>query len=97
VVGTVGADDNASAMAVMMETARAVQEIAGIDGGDLEITFVAFALEESPTYGTHYMGSRSCPCGPTFLLVRPGFWTGCSRKGFYHLTSCWPAIRAVYC
>ena len=58
VAGTVGADDNASAMAVMMETARAVQEIAGIDGNDLEITFVAFALEESPTYGTRYMGSR---------------------------------------
>jgi len=58
VAATVGADDNASAVAVMMETARAVQGLVGIEGHDLEITFVAFALEESPTYGTRYMGSR---------------------------------------
>jgi Zn-dependent M28 family amino/carboxypeptidase len=58
VAGTVGADDNASAVAVMMETARAIREVADSDGNDLEITFVAFALEESPTYGTRYMGSR---------------------------------------
>jgi Zn-dependent M28 family amino/carboxypeptidase len=58
VTATVGADDNASAVAVLMETARAMQALVGIDGHDLEITFVAFALEESPAYGTRYMGSR---------------------------------------
>jgi hypothetical protein len=58
VAATVGADDNASAVSVLMETARAMQGLAGIEGRDLEITFVAFALEESPTYGTRYMGSR---------------------------------------
>jgi hypothetical protein len=40
VSGTVGADDNASAVAVMLETARALQAVAG----GPEITFVAFAL-----------------------------------------------------
>jgi hypothetical protein len=58
VAGTVGADDNASAVAVMLETARAMQ--ANIDDArsDLQVTFVAFALEEPPVYGTQYMGSR---------------------------------------
>jgi Zn-dependent M28 family amino/carboxypeptidase len=54
VSGTVGADDNASAVAVMLETARALQAVAG----GPEITFVAFALEEPPVFGTKYMGSR---------------------------------------
>jgi Zn-dependent M28 family amino/carboxypeptidase len=58
VAGTVGADDNASAVAVLLETARAVQFSDRQAGGDVEITFVAFALEESPTYGTRHMGSR---------------------------------------
>jgi Zn-dependent M28 family amino/carboxypeptidase len=52
--GTVGADDNASAVAVMLETARAIQAEPGGPG----FTFVAFALEEPPAYGTKYMGSR---------------------------------------
>ena len=58
VAGTVGADDNASAVAVLLETARAVNSAAGVKSKDLEISFVAFALEESPTYGTRFMGSR---------------------------------------
>jgi hypothetical protein len=58
VSGTVGADDNASAVAVLLETARAVQRdyASGVDGP--EITFVAFTLEEPPAYGTPFMGSR---------------------------------------
>lgn len=58
VAGTVGADDNASAVAVMMETAKAMQTIADDNGINIGITFVAFALEEPPVYGTRYMGSR---------------------------------------
>jgi len=58
VVGTVGADDNASAIAVMLETARTLQGLVNLDGYNLAITFVAFALEESPAHGTRYMGSR---------------------------------------
>ena len=59
VSGTVGADDNASAVAVLLETARAMQKRARHEaGGDLAITFVAFALEEPPVYGTKFMGSR---------------------------------------
>jgi Zn-dependent M28 family amino/carboxypeptidase len=58
VTGTVGADDNASAVAALLETARAMQTIARSEKIDLELTFVAFAIEEPPVYGTKYMGSR---------------------------------------
>ena len=58
VSGTVGADDNASAVAVLLETARAVKQTDGQATRGPEITFVAFALEEPPVYGTRYMGSR---------------------------------------
>jgi hypothetical protein len=56
--GTVGADDNASAVAVLLETARIMQAGIAGEGGYLDITFVAFALEEPPVFGTPYMGSR---------------------------------------
>lgn len=56
--GTVGADDNASAVAVQLEVAR---ELAG-SGQDvppgLAVRFVSFALEEPPAYETPQMGSR---------------------------------------
>ena len=58
VAGTVGADDNASAVAVLLETARTVNSQARGENRNLAISFVAFALEESPTYGTRFMGSR---------------------------------------
>jgi len=58
VAGTVGADDNASAVAVMLETARAMQTLTAGNVNLLDITFVAFALEEPPAYGTRFMGSR---------------------------------------
>ena len=58
VTGTVGADDNASAVAVLLETARELQAVAGNRSLDLKVTFVAFALEEPPAYGTRFMGSR---------------------------------------
>ena len=58
VAGTVGADDNASAVAVLLETARTMQTLTVKDGNDLKITFVAFTLEEPPAFGTRFMGSR---------------------------------------
>ena len=63
VTGTVGADDNASAVAVLLETARVMQSSSPGEVGDLKITFVAFALEEPPAYGTRYMGSRVFAAG----------------------------------
>jgi len=60
--GTVGADDNASAVAVQLETAR--QLYLWYKSGNkptdtnFAVTFVSFALEEPPVYGTRYMGSR---------------------------------------
>lgn len=58
VAGTVGADDNASAVAVQLETARNLKEMLGNEDLDLAVKFVFFALEEPPVYGTRHMGSR---------------------------------------
>ena len=58
VSGTVGADDNASAIAVQLETAREFKTLLEQSNLDLAVTFVSFALEEPPAYGTRYMGSR---------------------------------------
>ena len=58
VMGTVGADDNASAIAVQLETARHLKALLGNEDLDLAVRFVSFALEEPPVYGTRYMGSR---------------------------------------
>jgi Zn-dependent M28 family amino/carboxypeptidase len=58
VSGTVGADDNASAVAVQLEVARHLAEQQKSNTLDLAVKFVFFALEEPPVYGTPYMGSR---------------------------------------
>ncbi len=58
VAGTVGADDNASAIAVQLEIARHVKILFDQKEHDLAVKFVSFALEEPPVYGTQYMGSR---------------------------------------
>lgn len=58
VAGTVGADDNASAVAVQLETARQVMMLNGGQAFDSAVVLVSFALEEPPAYGTPYMGSR---------------------------------------
>jgi Zn-dependent M28 family amino/carboxypeptidase len=58
VAGTAGADDNASAVAVKLETARAIKKIDGFAESGTAVTFVSFALEEPPVYGTKHMGSR---------------------------------------
>ncbi len=58
VAGTVGADDNASAVAVQLETARQVMMLNGSQALNSNVVMVSFALEEPPAYGTPYMGSR---------------------------------------
>jgi len=58
VAGTVGADDNASAIAVQLETARNLKVLFDQEEIDLAVKFVSFALEEPPAFGTRYMGSR---------------------------------------
>ena len=58
VAGTVGADDNASAVAVQLETARQLMGLKSARQMDLSVLFVSFALEEPPAYGTPDMGSR---------------------------------------
>lgn len=56
--GTVGADDNASAVAVQLEVARVLAEVAAEKPLGLTVRFVSFALEEPPAYATWSMGSR---------------------------------------
>jgi Zn-dependent M28 family amino/carboxypeptidase len=58
VKGTVGADDNGSAVAVQLEVARALKELNQRPPLDLTLRIVSFALEEPPAYGTRFMGSR---------------------------------------
>lgn len=58
VAGTVGADDNASAVAVQLETARHLAALAPPEDLDLTVRFVFFALEEPPAFDTPQMGSR---------------------------------------
>jgi hypothetical protein len=50
-----GADDNASAVAGLLETARLV--FANQPALDYRIDFVAYCLEEPPFFGTEWMGS----------------------------------------
>jgi len=56
--GTVGADDNASAIAVQLETARELKSLLGGKDLGIAVTFVSFPLEEPPAYGTRYMASK---------------------------------------
>lgn len=58
VSGTVGADDNASAVAVLLETAGRCGQALREGKKAPALTFAAFALEEPPVYGTRSMGSR---------------------------------------
>jgi Zn-dependent M28 family amino/carboxypeptidase len=53
VVGTPGADDNASGVAGLLELAR----LTALGPAERTIRFVAFSLEEPPVFGTQDMGS----------------------------------------
>lgn len=55
---TVGADDNASAIAVQLELARQMAKVKEKKELNLSLNFVSFALEEPPVFGTRHMGSR---------------------------------------
>jgi len=54
VAGTPGADDNASGVAVLLETARLARTLPP----PLPWTFIGFTTEEPPAFFTPYMGSR---------------------------------------
>jgi Zn-dependent M28 family amino/carboxypeptidase len=54
VAGTPGADDNASGVAVLLETARLARKLAP----PKPWVFIGFTLEEPPAFFTPYMGSR---------------------------------------
>ncbi len=56
VMGSPGADDNASGVAGMLELAR----LAAASPLPLTVTFVAFTLEEPPAFRTSRMGSMVC-------------------------------------
>jgi Zn-dependent M28 family amino/carboxypeptidase len=54
VAGTPGADDNASGVAVLLETARLARSLPP----PRPWTFIGFTCEEPPAFATPYMGSR---------------------------------------
>jgi Zn-dependent M28 family amino/carboxypeptidase len=56
VMGTPGADDNASAVAVMLETARLL--LSDLPSKGCGVLFTAFSTEEPPSFNTPFMGSR---------------------------------------
>jgi Zn-dependent M28 family amino/carboxypeptidase len=56
--GTVGADDNGSAVAVQLEVARELARLKPVVNKELVVRFISFALEEPPAYATWSMGSR---------------------------------------
>ncbi|MFP3871153.1 MAG: M28 family peptidase, partial [Syntrophobacteria bacterium] len=56
--GTVGADDNASAIAVQLETARHLQALVEEGALRVAVKLVSFTLEEPPVFGTRHMGSK---------------------------------------
>jgi Zn-dependent M28 family amino/carboxypeptidase len=56
VMGTPGADDNASAVAVMLEVTRLLS--ARTRDKPCNVLFVAFSTEEPPSFNTRCMGSR---------------------------------------
>lgn len=58
VEGTVGADDNASAVAVLLETARQLLAVARQKKLTVAVKCVAFALEEPPVFSTRYQASK---------------------------------------
>jgi hypothetical protein len=58
VSGTVGADDNASGVAVLLELAAVLQQNRALLHNGPSIRLVAFALEEPPVFLTRYMGSK---------------------------------------
>ena len=63
-----GADDNASGIAGMLETARLVMESMPEPG--YGINFVAYCLEEPPFFGTEMMGSH-VHAGTLFMKMTP--------------------------
>lgn len=56
--GTVGADDNASAVAVHLEVARLFKSLQPNGSPGLALKLVSFTLEERPASATRYRGSR---------------------------------------
>ena len=60
VMGTPGADDNASSVAVMLEVTRLLSDHLNDMAADnaFNILFAAFSTEEPPSFNTEFMGSR---------------------------------------
>ncbi len=54
---TIGADDNASAIAVQLEVARQLEMLVRAGHSSVAVKFVSFTLEERPAFWTPYRGS----------------------------------------
>jgi Zn-dependent M28 family amino/carboxypeptidase len=93
---TPGADDNASAVAVMLELARRLPDAQP----NVPVLFVAFTLEEPPAFYTEHQGSRvfvrncqsngDCVLG-ALILEMVGYT---SSRQHYQFVSRWPGYPA---
>jgi len=78
--GTPGADDNASGVAVLLETARLLR----MRKLGREVRFVAFGTEEPPSFGTRNMGSWHYGSGLKDNGVRVHGMISLEMLGFYN-------------
>jgi Peptidase family M28 len=79
VPGSPGADDNASAVAGLLELARLFRETPG----RRKITFVAFANEEPPFYGSNNMGSMLYAASLRANMVPVDFMISLEMIGYF--------------
>jgi Zn-dependent M28 family amino/carboxypeptidase len=81
--GTPGADDNASGIAVLLETARALRGVLQYAPAKKGITFVAFANEEPPFSRTSAMGSAQFVLSAMQRGEKISFMLCLEMLGFY--------------
>ncbi len=86
VSGTVGADDNGSAVAVQLETARILNRLRLTEDLNIAVKFVSFALEEPPAFLTRYRGSR-VHARKAKHAGEQIEWHDLSRNGWLHMPS----------
>lgn len=96
VIGSPGADDNASGVAVLLEIAHLLRSSTGRSG----VRCVAFANEEAPFFGSQQMGSRRYAQSARARGDRIGMMLSLEMLGFYstrpHSQRYPPLLRHFY-
>ena len=96
VMGTPGADDNASAVAVMLEVARLASGSGS--GAQKKVLYAGFSTEEPPSFNTPFMGSRvfvrslakeGLSISGALILEMVGYYSSAPRSQRVPLTLKW--------